>query len=72
MKNRVTFTILGYVLLCIGFLSVILGAIGLRFGPLAFIDEGFSPIVSFTIKLCIIIAGVVMFYMSRIDPRDYE
>lgn len=70
--NRVVYTVVGYVLLCIGFLSIILGLIGLRFAPLAFIDEYFSTIISFVIKLCLIIGGIVMFYMSRINPEDYE
>lgn len=72
IMNRVAFTLLGYVLFALGVLSLILGSIGLRLQPISLIDENFSPLTSFVIKIVIMIIGIVLFYRSRINPEDYE
>ncbi len=72
IMNRVAFTLLGYVLFALGVLSLILGSIGLRLQPISLIDENFSPLMSFVIKIVIMIIGIVLFYRSRINPEDYE
>ena len=70
--NRVVLTVLGYVMLTVGVLSLILGAIGLRLQPISFIDRSFNPLTAFVIKLVILIIGIILFYRSRINPADYE
>lgn len=72
IMNRVAFTLLGYVFFALGVLSLILGSIGLRLQPISLIDENFSPLTSFVIKIVIMIIGIVLFYRSRINPEDYE
>ena len=68
--NRVTFTVLGYVLLLIGMLSMILGFIGLSLQPLAFLERTLGPLCSFIVKLTMVVVGLIMFYMSRIPPEE--
>ena len=70
--NRVVLTVLGYVLMTAGILSLILGTIGLRLIPISYVDKSFSPLAAFVIKLMIVIVGVILFYRSRMNPADYE
>lgn len=70
--NRVTFTVVGYVMLTLGFLSIILSLIGLRLVPISFIDEFFSPVVSLLIKLSLIVGGIIIFYISRVNPDQED
>ncbi len=68
--NRVTFTVIGYVLIVVGFVALILGMIGLNLKPLAFLDGVIGPLGSFLIKLLMIIVGFIMFYMSRVPMEE--
>jgi uncharacterized membrane protein len=70
--NRVVLTVLGYVLMTAGILSLILGTIGLRLQPISYIDKAVSPLTAFIIKLLMVIVGIVLFYRSRMNPADYE
>ena len=70
--NRVVFTVLGYILMTVGILSLILGTIGLRLQPISYIDRHVSPLTAFIIKLMLVVVGVILFYRSRINPADYE
>ena len=69
--NRVTFTVVGYGLVLIGFLSLILAMIGLSLKPLVFIDRSLGPLGSFLVKLLMIVFGMIILYMSRV-PMDDE
>jgi len=68
--NRVTFTVVGYVLVLLGFLSLILGMIGLSLQPLVWIDRSMGPLGSFLIKLLMIVFGMIMLYMSRVAHEE--
>jgi len=68
--NRVTLTVVGYVLLLLGFLSLILGMIGLSLKPLTFIDNAAGPLGSFLIKLLMIVMGMIIFYVNRMPPDE--
>ena len=68
--NRITFTVLGYVLLLLGMLSLILGFIGLGLKPLVFLDHTFGPLGSFLVKLLMVLGGMIMFYMSRVPAEE--
>ena len=70
--NRVVFTVLGYVLMTVGILSLILGTIGLRLQPISYIDKLVSPLTAFIVKLMLVVVGVILFYRSRMNPADYE
>ena len=68
--NRVTYTVIGYVLIVVGFVALILGMIGLNLKPLTFIDELAGPLGSFLVKLLMVIVGFIMFYMSRVPQEE--
>lgn len=68
--NRVTYTVIGYVLIVVGFVALILGMIGLNLKPLAFLDSTIGLLGSFLVKLLMVIAGFVMFYMSRVPMEE--
>lgn len=68
--NRVTYTVIGYILFATGVISLILGSIGLSLFPLSYIDRNTSPLTAMIIKFIILIVGIVMFYMSRVNPEE--
>ncbi len=68
--NRVTFTVIGYILIVVGFVALILGMIGLNLKPLAFLDSVIGPLGAFLVKLLMIIVGFIMFYMSRVPMEE--
>lgn len=70
--NRVTYTVLGYVLIVLGFVSLILAMIGLRLQMLIFLDEWLGALGSFLAKILMIVIGMIMFYMSRMPDDDVE
>lgn len=64
-------SIAGYVLFVLGFLSIVLGLMGIKLTVLAWLDN-FSTITSLVIKLGMIIGGLILMYVTRIDTTDYE
>lgn len=68
--NRVTFTVIGYVLVLIGFLSLILAMIGLSLSPLVWIDRSLGQLGAFVTKLLMIVVGMAMLYMSRVPQEE--
>ncbi len=68
--NRVTFTVVGYLLVLIGFISLILGMIGLSLQPLVWIDRLLGPLGSFLVKLLMVVFGMIVLYMSRVSHED--
>jgi hypothetical protein len=63
-KNLILF--LGYILVVIGFLGLALRMVGLGLWPLHYIHQ-WSPLVGFVFKICLIIFGVVLMFVSRVD-----
>lgn len=68
--NRVVITVLGSILILLGALSLILGVLGLSLTPLLFLDRLENPLLTFLLKLGLLIIGFVMFYMGRITPEE--
>jgi hypothetical protein len=69
--NRVTFTVIGYLLFLTGFVALILGLIGLSLQPLVFLDNYVGPLGSLFVKLLMVVLGMIIFYVSRV-PIDEE
>lgn len=63
--NRPVVSLISYLLIVIGFVSLILGMIGLELKPLLFLDRNFGAMASLAIKLLIILVGIVALYVSR-------
>jgi|GEM_PF-1869543 len=68
--NRVTITVVGFVMFLMGFLSLLLGMIGLSLSPLMFIEKLSSPLWAFVIKLLILIVGFILIYMGRMSEDE--
>ena len=68
--NRVTYTVIAYLLIVLGFVSLILAMVGLSLKPLTIIDDMAGPLGSFLIKILFILVGFIMFYMSRLPIED--
>lgn len=69
--NRVTFTVIGYLLILFGMIALVLGFIGLNLAPLSFLDRLAGPLGAFLIKLLMVIGGMIMFYVARV-PQDND
>ena len=70
--SRISLTVIGFLLFLFGFLSLIMGLIGLGLYPISIIDKSFNPLVIILIKLIIMVLGFVLFYMSRVTREDEE
>lgn len=68
--NRVTFTVIGYLLILFGMISLVLAFIGLSFAPLSFLDRLIGPLGSFLVKLLMVIGGMILFYVARVPQDD--
>lgn len=68
MDNPIV-TILGYALFLFGLLSLILSMIGLRLTFLSFLEFA-GPLPGFIIKICMIMFGFVLMYISKTIQRD--
>lgn len=62
-------TVIGYILILLGFLALILSMIGLRLKFLAFLEFG-GPLIAFMIKMSMIMFGFIIMYISKTIERD--
>jgi len=62
-------TVIGYILILLGFLALILSMIGLRLKFLSFLEFG-GPLLAFIIKMSMIMLGFVLMYISKTIDRD--
>lgn len=69
--DRPIITVIGYLLLLFGFLSLVLSMIGLRLSFLKFLDSG-GPLVAMMIKVGMIVAGFILMYVSKTIAQDRE
>ncbi|MFO0469210.1 MAG: hypothetical protein ACK5ZX_07870 [Bacteroidota bacterium] len=63
-KNKNLLTILGFVLVVTGFLSMIVSVVGLKFSFLLFL-ESWGSLVGFVLKLLIIMIGFILTYLGQ-------
>ncbi len=63
MKKGIA-TLIGFILVGLGFLGVILSMIGIQFSFLTWID-GAGPLVGFIARLLMIIIGFIIIYLSQ-------
>jgi len=62
-QNKGLAALVGFILAGLGFLSIILSMIGLKFTFLTWIDAGGS-LLGFVVKIAMILAGFVIMYLS--------
>ena len=70
-KNKGFLTFLGFGLILVGFLSIILSLVGLRFLFLAWMDLA-GPLFSFVIKLGLVLSGFTLVYYAQTDFTGEE
>lgn len=63
-KYKNLLTILGFLLVVTGFLSMIVSVVGLKFSFLLFL-ESWGSLVGFVLKLFIIMAGFILTYLGQ-------
>ena len=64
-------SILGFLFLLFGFLTIILGMIGLQIKFLSFIDQ-MGPLGSFLVKVLMIIIGIILMYFDQTRSLEEE
>jgi hypothetical protein len=65
-KNKGTLTLIGFILIALGFLAIILSMVGLRFTFLSWIDAP-GALFGFAIRLLMVITGFVLVYFAQSD-----
>jgi hypothetical protein len=63
-KYKNLLTIAGFILVIIGFLSMIVSVVGLKFSFLLFL-ESWGALVGFVLKLFIIMVGFILTYLGQ-------
>jgi len=69
MKYSTTLTIIGFLLFVFGLLALILSMIGIQFTMLKWIDAP-GRLVGLVIRLVMIFGGIVLVYVSRVNPNE--
>lgn len=64
-------TLLGFMLLVLGFLSILFSLIGLQFSFLKFITE-LGPAPALGIQVIMLFGGVILMYVSRMPSEEEE
>lgn len=68
-KNSGVLSIVGFVFLALGFLSLLLGGVGMRFSFLEWIDE-LGRLGAFIFKLGMLMVGFALLYVAKVDFND--
>ena len=63
-KNKGILSIVGFLLLALGFLSIVLSLVGVQFAFLTWVDAP-GPLFGFVIKLAMAIAGILILYLAQ-------
>jgi hypothetical protein len=69
--KKTSWIILGFLFFIIGFTSLVLSMIGLQLSYLAWMDQ-MGGLPSFLVKILMVVAGIVIVYLSYSDWRSEE
>ncbi|MEY3366860.1 MAG: hypothetical protein RI973_15 [Bacteroidota bacterium] len=69
--KKTSWIILGFLFFIIGFTSLVLSMIGLQLSYLAWMDQ-MGGLYSFLVKILMVVAGIVIVYLSYSDWRSEE
>lgn len=67
-KNKGLLTLIGFILLTLGFMALVLSIVGVKLSFLLWIDRP-GPLFGFLFRLLMIIAGFVMVYLAQTNYR---
>jgi hypothetical protein len=71
MNKKTIFSIIGFSMLAIGFLGLALSLVGLGLWPTNYIDR-WNPLIGFVFKLILIVGGVVVMAITRINWKSEQ
>ena len=63
-KNKGLITLIGFVLVSLGFMALILSIVGVKFAFLLWIDKP-GPLFGFIVRLLMIIGGFTLVYLAQ-------
>jgi hypothetical protein len=66
MKNKGLWTLLGFLLIIIGFTAIVLQLVGTQWAFLTFLEKG-GRLLAFVIKIVMVIGGFVTVVLARTD-----
>lgn len=69
MKKKDLYTLIGFILFATGLTSIIFNIVGVEWVLLSWLNN-FNPMIGFVLKLFMIVGGMIMIYMSKVDFRD--
>ena len=67
-KNKGIFSLVGFLLMGLGFISIVLSLIGAQLSFLTWLDS-FGQLTGFVIKILMIIVGIVIIYLTQSNFR---
>jgi len=70
-KYKGWFTLIGFVLVILGFLSIVLNMVGLELSLLTILDV-FGGLTAFVLKIFMILSGIIIITLARTDWNKLE
>ncbi len=67
-KNKGLITLVGFVLVSLGFLALVLSMVGVKFAFLLWIDKP-GPLFGFVVRLLMILIGFMLVYVAQTNYR---
>ena len=68
MKKKDLYTLIGFLLFATGLTSIILNIVGVEWVLLTWLNY-LNPLFGFLLKLVMIVGGMIMIYMSKVNWR---
>ena len=69
MKKKDIYTLIGFILFATGLTSIIFNIVGVEWVLLKWLSN-FDPLFGFILKLFMIVGGMIMIYMSKVNFRE--
>lgn len=70
-KNKALLTLIGFVLVVIGFLALVLSIVGVKFAFLLWIDKP-GPLFGLLFRIAMILVGFILVYLAQTDYAGEE
>lgn len=67
-KNKGIFSLVGFIMMGLGFISIVLSLIGAQLSFLVWLDS-FGQLTGFVLKIMMIIVGIVIIYLTQSNFR---
>lgn len=64
LKNKALLTLIGFILIALGFLALVLSIVGVKIAFLLWIDQP-GPLFGFLFRILMILGGFVLVYLAQ-------